>query len=123
MEVQTVADETIFLVTLENLTVEGEESSPTEIWLDNPTIDIIEVLERGEDGQNGDDGNGSDLSYTHIQTSPSTIWVVNHNLGKYPTPIAVDSAGGNIMDAPVMNSINQLTYNFSVPLSGKVHCN
>lgn len=60
------------------------------------------------------------LGYTHIQGSPATDWVVTHNLGRYPSAIAVIDSGGTLcVGAVVHDSINQLTISFGAAFSGR----
>lgn len=64
-----------------------------------------------------------DSSYTHIQNSASTMWEVNHDLGKRPSVSCVDS-GGTEFDGEVHYvDDNNLTVLLSYPTSGKVYCN
>ena len=62
-------------------------------------------------------------TYTHIQSIPSTSWVVNHNLGiPYPEYTVVDTNGEEyigIVLTPVDS--NNLTVDFSIPLSGTAY--
>lgn len=68
-------------------------------------------------------GGGGDLTYVHNQAVASTVWTVNHNLGKFPTPVVVDTAG-NEFDTDIQHtSVNQLVATHSVATSGKVYCN
>lgn len=38
-------------------------------------------------------GGGGDLTYVHVQSSPSDMWLVAHNLGKFPSIKLKDAAG------------------------------
>lgn len=63
---------------------------------------------------------GSSLPYVHTQSSPSTTWVVNHNLGYRPV-IEVLSPGGIVVGADVIHvSVNQAQINFNNPQTGTV---
>lgn len=59
-------------------------------------------------------------SYEHSQTSPSSLWTVNHNLGFYPV-VDVLSSGGIIVEAEVVHTTtNQVLISFNTPQTGKV---
>lgn len=60
-----------------------------------------------------------DKNYEHEQSSPSSQWVVNHNLGKKPAVSVVDSAGTIIICEVEYNSTNQVTLIFDAATSGK----
>ena len=64
-----------------------------------------------------------DKNYVHVQNTPSTSWVINHNLAKYPSVTVLDSAGTEVVGAIVHNSINQCVVTFSAGFSGKATCN
>ena len=56
--------------------------------------------------------------YEHTQASASATWVVNHNLGFYPT-VHIYSAGRVEVEADyVHNSVNQTTINFNTARTG-----
>lgn len=51
----------------------------------------------------------------------ATVWVVNHNLGRYPAAVAVRTVGGIVCDVEIKHvSANQLHVNFDVPTAGVV---
>jgi hypothetical protein len=59
--------------------------------------------------------------YEHLQSSPSDLWTVNHNLGLKPVAVSVLSPGGVEVGALVSHiSENQLTVAFAVPYTGSV---
>lgn len=56
--------------------------------------------------------------YTHTQATASTVWVVVHNLGYYPTVTLIDSTG-KVFDADISNtSLNQLVITVSEAVAG-----
>lgn len=65
-------------------------------------------------------GNSSGATtYQHTQSSASSLWTVNHNLGRWPCAVTVLSAGGVEVAAQVNHvSINQLTVTFAAPFAG-----
>jgi len=64
-----------------------------------------------------------DKDHRHNQTSASSTWVINHNLNKYPSVTAFDSAGSQAIGSVVFNSKNQLTITFSASFSGTAYVN
>lgn len=65
----------------------------------------------------------SDLTYIHIQSSPSSEWTINHNLQKYPSVSIVDSAGSFVVGDVIYTDINSLRIIFSSGFSGKAYLN
>ena len=62
-------------------------------------------------------------AYTHIQTSELTQWVINHNLGRYPS-VELLTIGLVKFNADIVNtSTNQVIVNLSIPMSGIAQCN
>lgn len=61
-------------------------------------------------------------SHDHAQPTPSTEWIVNHNLGVRPS-VAVVSPGGIEVKAGVHHqSLNQVRLSFAEPQTGFAHC-
>jgi hypothetical protein len=59
-------------------------------------------------------GFGSDKNYVHSQSLPASTWVIPHGLGKYPSPVVLDSSGREVHGAVTHDSVNQLTIRFTV---------
>ena len=68
------------------------------------------------------DGIG-DKHFTHTQSSASATWVVNHNLGKYPSVSVVDSAGTQVVGQVDYISTSRATLTFVGAFSGKAYFN
>jgi hypothetical protein len=66
---------------------------------------------------------GGDLNYVHVQGTPSSVWIVTHNLGKYPSIEIVDSGGSAVIPSVQFDSPNAATLTFGSPTSGKAFCN
>lgn len=64
-----------------------------------------------------------DKNYLHQQDVPSSDWVVNHNLNKFPSVSIVDSANREVVGQVTYDSLNQATLTFSAPFSGKAFFN
>jgi hypothetical protein len=65
----------------------------------------------------------SDKNFVFSQNTPSTLWTVTHNLGKYPSVSVIDSAGTLCFGEVKYISLNQLTISFGWAFSGKVSLN
>lgn len=83
-------------------------------------VDIIEIPAftplPGTPG--GEDGGEP---YVHIQSTPSSEWVIEHNLGYNPGVTVVDSGGTRWFGGEVHDSINQVTLTFSAAFSGRAY--
>lgn len=64
-----------------------------------------------------------DLTFVHVQTLAATTWVINHDLGKFPSVAVVDSGGNLIFGSVVYTSLNVVTVDFSTAFSGSAYCN
>ncbi len=80
-----------------------------------------EIGPQGEEGPPGQDGTG-DSTYSVSFVDVSSV-VVTHNLGKYPAVVFKDTAGTVYEIDIEHNSTNQLTAQWSQPLSGTITCN
>lgn len=67
-------------------------------------------------------GSSRPTFYRHIQASPSTTWVVVHNLGMYPGGISCrDQTGEPIeYDNLTYDSLNQFTLTYLASVMGEV---
>lgn len=65
---------------------------------------------------------GSSLPYVHTQSAPSTLWIVNHNLGYRPV-IEVLSVGGIVVEANTTHvSDNQALISLNAAAGGSAIC-
>ena len=53
----------------------------------------------------------------------SSVWVVVHNMGKFPSVSIVDTANDQVEGEVRYNSNNQLTITFTAPVAGKAYLN
>ena len=67
-------------------------------------------------------GSGS-FEYVQDFSVAASTWVINHNLGKYPSVSTVDSAGSIINGAVTYNDANKITVVFTSATSGKAYLN
>lgn len=75
----------------------------------------------GPEGPIGPPGPGGGSSYIHNQVAVSDVWVVSHNLGRYPSATVVDTGDTVIFPDIHYDSSNQITVVFGSPTSGKVY--
>lgn len=66
---------------------------------------------------------GGDKHYTHIQSTSSDLWSIQHNLGKYPSITVVDSAGSEVVGDVNHTSTNSVEITFMSAFSGKAYLN
>lgn len=60
-------------------------------------------------------------SQTFVQSSPSAVWVIVHNMGGHPTVTVVDSGGTLQLGGVTYDSDDQVTVTFSAAFSGKAY--
>jgi hypothetical protein len=63
------------------------------------------------------------LGYVFTQSTPATVWTINHDLGKYPAVNIVDSANDEVIGEVKYNSTSQIVLTFSAAFSGKAFLN
>ena len=68
-------------------------------------------------------GGGTSSTFVFEQITPLNTWLINHNLGKYPSVMIVDSSGNQVIGDVTYLSNNQIRVNFSAGFSGKVFLN
>jgi hypothetical protein len=66
-------------------------------------------------------GRGVAQSYTYVQDSPASTWIVNHNLSYNPAVSIVSSSGDLVHGDVQYSGLQQITINFSAPFSGRVY--
>lgn len=64
-----------------------------------------------------------DKYYIHLQSTPSTMWEVYHNLGKRPAIFIEDSTGKQIITEIVHVTDNVANIFFGKPYRGIAYCN
>lgn len=64
-----------------------------------------------------------DAAYIFEQLAASDTWIIEHNLGKYPSVTLVDSAGTQFFAEVEYNSINQCTIYMNGACKGKAYLN
>lgn len=61
--------------------------------------------------------------FEHSQPTPSTEWVIKHNLNRFPSVTTVNSNNQEIVGDVSYDNSNQVTVRFSSFESGKAFCN
>lgn len=85
-----------------------------------PPAEFKTTLQVGQ-GPAGRDGR--DSHYPHNQAVPDTVWVIDHNLGKYPSVICFDSANDEIEGMISYPTLNRVTVTFSAATGGYAYLN
>ena len=60
-------------------------------------------------------------SYVHTQGTPSTEWVINHNLNFKPSVTVVNNAGEVLIGEVQFTGSQQITVRFTAATSGSVY--
>jgi hypothetical protein len=68
-------------------------------------------------------GGDADKTYVHVQSAPSSVWVMTHNLVKYPAIDVVDSGDSVVIPSVHYDGLNVATLTFGSPTSGKAFAN
>ena len=66
---------------------------------------------------------GGDKNYIHLQNTPSSVWMITHNLNKRPSVAVVDSADEIVYGEVEYVNDNQVTLTFAGAFSGKAYFN
>jgi len=105
----------VSITTEETTVVITDVNSGTSVSISEESGAEVVIQEVGARGLSG-----SEIGrYEHDQQVSSSIWVINHNLGRRPASVSVLSPGGIEVDAGVLhNSENQLTITFDQPYVG-----
>jgi hypothetical protein len=103
------------------IVVVGKAISPTEF--------VFQPHLPTDQAKSGGGASVNDSNYVHEQTTPSSAWVVHHNLGKY---VSVDLAydNGQQFDANIIygtdadpNDLNTVRVFMTRAITGKAICN
>lgn len=125
LEEENVEDE----ITLEEENSEDEIMLEEETSLENmdynysihkPQINNVELV-----GNNSLDNLGivNDKNYIHYQNTASNLWIINHNLNKYPAVNVVDSAGNEVVGDVEYIDVNNLKITFTGAFKGRANLN
>jgi hypothetical protein len=105
--------------------ISEEERNPGIASIPQERTSLIKFINKKI--QDGDiiisNSNGDDKNYVHIQSYPLSVWVINHNLDKYPSVTIIDSADSEVIGEIVYIDTNNLILNFNGSFSGKATLN
>lgn len=92
---------------------------------DAALMERIAALELGGGGGgSGENPSGEgDKNYYHTQGVPAEEWIIEHNLGKYPSVTVISSAGEEIYCDKRFPSMNKVVLNFGTAISGAAFLN
>ena len=62
-------------------------------------------------------------TYVHRQDLAAKVWVITHNLNRYPSVVVIDSGNNLVLGDVIYNSLSQLTITFTSEFSGKAYLN
>ena len=62
-------------------------------------------------------------SFVFNQAIPSDVWVIDHNMGKYPSVFCTDSSDDEIVGDIKHTSVNTVTITYAFPTGGKAFLN
>lgn len=96
----------------ESVTIGGVTNSQETVKIAEPSVNVAITA-----------GVSNDLHHTHDQNSASATWNIQHNLGKKPSVVIVDSADTVLYGHIEYTDLNNLTITLSAPTSGKAYIN
>jgi hypothetical protein len=98
-----------------------------EVIVVEPIIPVINVINQtptvtvSAPGPQGPSGAAASVFYTHIQSSASSVWTINHNLGGNPTAVVLDSANTQCEGTFSYPTLNQMIITFSSAFTGTAY--
>lgn len=78
---------------------------------------------QGPPGPAGPQGASSGMQFIFTQHVAAEVWVIEHNLGRYPVITIIDSGGEETSGEVTYVDLNHVTVEFSAPFSGIAVCN
>lgn len=115
--------------TLTNKTIDADNNNIANLGVDNFNPDVVRDTVR-----NVDEATDTNIvtekavakavgTYIHDQAASSDTWVIEHNLGRYPSVTVVDSAGTQFIVQVEYNSKNKITVYMNGSTTGKAYLN
>lgn len=95
-----------------------------------PSSGVLEIPVEGTDGLIHVNMGGCEIklkvtsrpdNYAHVQSIPSTNWVIKHNLGYNPVVRTENALGVDMEGVITHDTVNQLTITFSQPVTGTAY--
>lgn len=103
---------TVNVNSVTNTVVVTENGSSTVVTV--PVTSTVTATTAGPQGPKGDVG----AAYVHTQSTASTTWTINHNLGYKPGVDVYDSGSQQIQAEVSHTSVNQTIILLTTPSSG-----
>lgn len=97
-------------------TVNVVDGDPDLVLLDDD--DVLVVTAPGPQGPQGPPGLPGGTWYVHTQTTPSSAWVINHNLGRLAHTTVFVPDFVEVEADVTQNTVNQTAVTFATPQSG-----
>lgn len=70
----------------------------------------------------GPAGPAGGQAYVHDQSAPANEWVIAHELGRFPSSVLCVDTGGTVVIGGIhLDSPDQVTVTFTVPIAGKAY--
>lgn len=67
-------------------------------------------------------GAASPVAAEFSQSSPASVWTIDHNLGRIPAGVSVVDSSGRVVNGGISHpSVNQTVIDLGVPFSGTVY--
>lgn len=94
-------------------------------WINtsNESVFILTSIKEGKATWKKITGIKGDSSYDFVQSIALDTWMINHNLGKYPSVVVVDSEMNNVVGEINYIDVNTLYIRFSEKLAGAAYLN
>lgn len=64
-----------------------------------------------------------DKEFIYTQSTSSDVWIIQHNLNKYPSVTVVDSGNSVVTGEIIYIDKNNIQITFTSTFSGKAYCN
>lgn len=82
---------------------------------------VVPTVTVSAPGPQGPGGTSAQVFYTHVQSSASAVWTINHNLNGEPTAVVLDSAGTQCEGTFSYPSKNQMIITFTAAFAGTAY--
>jgi hypothetical protein len=61
----------------------------------------------------------SGFEFIFVQSTPSAIWVIEHNMNCHPVATVIDSGNSQVEGDVTYDTLNQITIRFTAGFSGR----
>lgn len=90
-------------------------AAPTGAAIDVEVVPRL-VVENATSGPPGPPGGTAGVNFT--QSTPSSVWTINHNLGYRPGVELFDTGGNEFVAQVLHTSVNQVVVTLADPIAG-----